>query len=314
MKIADFGIAKALDSVDTALTVTGTTIGTPAYMAPEQALARPIGPWTDLYSLGVVAFELIAGRPPFDDAEPVSLLLRHVKDAPPPLTRAAPSTAAGPRRLGRRAAREGARGPARVGGRGLGGARGDRARPRWARAGGATRSCRLGAAAAGAAPPAFDARSRRRDGGRRRSLRRGPAGCPCTAATSRAGRAAPPRGASGGRLRCCVRVGGRRAADGRRATGLPVAAGCRRRSGDAARAGPATPSRRRGRPPPAPRRPRDAAPAPTRASATRGPTIPATTSQTGWSRERDGGRRRAAREAGARLALADPAHRARCCC
>jgi serine/threonine protein kinase len=93
VKIADFGIAKALDSLETALTVTGTTIGTPAYMSPEQAIAGEIGPWTDLYSLGVMAFEMIAGRPPFGDAEPVAILLRHVKDAPPPLTLVAPSTA-----------------------------------------------------------------------------------------------------------------------------------------------------------------------------------------------------------------------------
>jgi serine/threonine protein kinase len=93
VKIADFGIAKALDSLETALTVTGTTIGTPAYMSPEQAMAGEIGPWTDLYSLGVMAFEMIAGRPPFGDAEPVAILLRHVKDAPPPLTVVAPSTA-----------------------------------------------------------------------------------------------------------------------------------------------------------------------------------------------------------------------------
>jgi serine/threonine protein kinase len=93
VKIADFGIAKALDSVDTALTVTGTTIGTPTYMAPEQATAGEIGAWTDLYAIGVIAFELIAGKPPFGDGEPVAILLRHLKDEPPPLTRVAPSTA-----------------------------------------------------------------------------------------------------------------------------------------------------------------------------------------------------------------------------
>jgi hypothetical protein len=92
VKIADFGIAKALDSLDTKLTVTGTTIGTPAYMAPEQALAKEIGAWTDLYALGIVAFELLAGRTPFGDAEPVVILLRHVQDEPPRLTRVAPAT------------------------------------------------------------------------------------------------------------------------------------------------------------------------------------------------------------------------------
>jgi hypothetical protein len=92
VKIADFGIAKALDSVETALTVTGTTIGTPTYMAPEQARGSEVGAWTDLYSLGVMAFELMAGRPPFGDADPVAILLAHVKDRPPPLSLVAPST------------------------------------------------------------------------------------------------------------------------------------------------------------------------------------------------------------------------------
>ena len=92
VKIADFGIAKALDAMETRLTVTGTTIGTPTYMAPEQARAGEVGAWTDLYSLGVMAFELIAGRPPFGDADPVAILMRHVKERPPPLASVVPST------------------------------------------------------------------------------------------------------------------------------------------------------------------------------------------------------------------------------
>jgi len=92
VKIADFGIAKALDSMETTLTVTGTTIGTPIYMAPEQARAGDVGPWTDLYSLGVMAFELVAGRPPFSNADPVAVLLDHVKTPPPLLAVATPGT------------------------------------------------------------------------------------------------------------------------------------------------------------------------------------------------------------------------------
>ena len=72
MKIADFGIAKAYNQVWTANypTATGMAIGTPAYMAPEQALGRGIGPWTDLYAAGVIAFELITGRLPDGSCAP----------------------------------------------------------------------------------------------------------------------------------------------------------------------------------------------------------------------------------------------------
>jgi serine/threonine protein kinase len=87
VKIADFGIAKATDTVGAAsvLTQAGMTVGTPPYMAPEQAMNLDIGPWTDLYSLGCVAFEIFAGRVPFDDAAPMSVLLKHINEKPPPL-------------------------------------------------------------------------------------------------------------------------------------------------------------------------------------------------------------------------------------
>jgi hypothetical protein len=63
------------------LTATGTTVGTPTYMAPEQAMAQDIGPWTDLYSVGCMAFELFTGRVPFHDSDaPMAILLRHVNE------------------------------------------------------------------------------------------------------------------------------------------------------------------------------------------------------------------------------------------
>src|SRR4051794_28879798 len=86
VKIADFGIAKATNTVRTtaALTSTGTAIGTPSYMAPEQALAEDVGPWTDLYSLGMLTFELVVGRLPFASTEePLALLLRQVNEPVP---------------------------------------------------------------------------------------------------------------------------------------------------------------------------------------------------------------------------------------
>src|SRR5215218_6993374 len=87
VKIADFGIAKATNQMQTGafLTATGTTVGTPTYMAPEQAMAQDIGPPTDLYSVGCMAFEMFTGRVPFHDTEaPMAILLRHVNEQIPP--------------------------------------------------------------------------------------------------------------------------------------------------------------------------------------------------------------------------------------
>jgi serine/threonine protein kinase len=94
VKIADFGIAKATSGVGTSamLTATGMTVGTPAYMAPEQAMALPIGPWTDLYSVGCMAYEMLSGSPPFTEGEsPMAILLQHVNKEPAPLRAANPS-------------------------------------------------------------------------------------------------------------------------------------------------------------------------------------------------------------------------------
>ncbi len=88
VKIADFGIAKAKGDVAEGayMTATGTTVGTPAYMAPEQATASEVGPQTDLYSLGVMAFEMLTGDVPFSDpVSPMAVLLKHVREAPPPV-------------------------------------------------------------------------------------------------------------------------------------------------------------------------------------------------------------------------------------
>ena len=87
VKITDFGIAKARGSASTGsfLTATGTTVGTPNYMAPEQAMGQEVGPWTDLYSVGVMAFEFFVGHVPFNDTEePVAVLMRQVSDPIPP--------------------------------------------------------------------------------------------------------------------------------------------------------------------------------------------------------------------------------------
>jgi predicted Ser/Thr protein kinase len=95
VKIADFGIAKATTSVGATssfMTAAGTAVGTPNYMAPEQALGEQVGPWSDLYSVGVIAFELFLGRLPFADTqEPMALLLRQINEHVPALTELDPS-------------------------------------------------------------------------------------------------------------------------------------------------------------------------------------------------------------------------------
>ncbi len=94
VKIADFGIAKATTKMQTGafLTATGTTVGTPTYMAPEQAMAQEIGPWTDLYSVGCMAFEMFTGKVPFHDSDaPMAILLRHVNEPIAPVKSIDPS-------------------------------------------------------------------------------------------------------------------------------------------------------------------------------------------------------------------------------
>ena len=92
VKIADFGIAKAVGGSDgRSLTGSGAAVGTPAYMAPELVTDGEIGPWTDLYALGVMAYELLAGRPPFHETEHgLALMLLHAKEPVPPLASVMP--------------------------------------------------------------------------------------------------------------------------------------------------------------------------------------------------------------------------------
>ncbi|MFN2397203.1 MAG: protein kinase [Gemmatimonadaceae bacterium] len=80
--VTDFGIARALDA-DTRLTVTGIAVGTPAYMSPEQALGeRDVDGRSDIYSLGVVAYQMLAGEVPFAGRNTTALLLRHLNEIP----------------------------------------------------------------------------------------------------------------------------------------------------------------------------------------------------------------------------------------
>ena len=82
VKVTDFGIARSLH-VDHGVTQTGTVLGTGEYLAPEQASGKPVSPATDVYSLGVVLWELLAGDVPFTGDNFVAVALRHVNEPPP---------------------------------------------------------------------------------------------------------------------------------------------------------------------------------------------------------------------------------------
>ncbi|WP_082046095.1 protein kinase domain-containing protein [Arthrobacter sp. L77] len=88
VKITDFGIARLADQVP--LTATGQVMGTAQYLAPEQATGQPATGSSDIYALGVIGYELLAGRRPFSGESQIAIALAQVNDAPPPLPQSIP--------------------------------------------------------------------------------------------------------------------------------------------------------------------------------------------------------------------------------
>lgn len=89
-KLTDFGIARQMGSDLTTLTATGQVIGTPDYLSPEQVIGEQGGALSDLYALGVVLYELITGRLPFEAETPLAAASKRMMVDPPPLTRFRP--------------------------------------------------------------------------------------------------------------------------------------------------------------------------------------------------------------------------------
>ncbi|NUN16324.1 MAG: protein kinase [Myxococcales bacterium] len=86
VKLVDFGIARMIaDDTDQSLTQAGHVAGTVSYVSPEQANDKPVTGASDLYALGVLAFELLTGAPPFSAQTPVAVLYKHIHEPPPPL-------------------------------------------------------------------------------------------------------------------------------------------------------------------------------------------------------------------------------------
>lgn len=83
-KVVDFGIARALS--ESGLTDSDTVWGSPIYFAPEQAAGDPPTPASDVYSIGVMMYEMLAGSPPFQAESPTGLAMKHLREEPPPLT------------------------------------------------------------------------------------------------------------------------------------------------------------------------------------------------------------------------------------
>lgn len=89
LRVLDFGLAKVHESSDSYLTHTGAILGTPSYLSPEGARGQTATPRSDVYSLATIAYECLAGHPPFTDTSAIRILMQQVDCEPPPLKRPA---------------------------------------------------------------------------------------------------------------------------------------------------------------------------------------------------------------------------------
>jgi serine/threonine protein kinase len=90
LKVLDFGVAAAQKEGDTQLTKTGYVIGSPKYMAPEQILGKKVDQRADIYSVGVIMYEMFTGQPPYSRGDHMSVMYQHVQGKAQPLNEANP--------------------------------------------------------------------------------------------------------------------------------------------------------------------------------------------------------------------------------
>lgn len=96
VKVLDFGLVKSVEGNTEDLTQAGLFMGSPKYMSPEQIRGDKVDVRTDIYSLGVVLYEMVTGKVPFDRPNSVNILMAHVNEAPPPLRQMTPDVAISP--------------------------------------------------------------------------------------------------------------------------------------------------------------------------------------------------------------------------
>ncbi len=96
VKVLDFGLVKDFTNLDAEMTQTGLFMGSPKYMAPEQIQRRPVDPRTDIYSLGVILYTMLAGRVPFESGTPVDILMAQINQPPPTFSEVNPGLAVPP--------------------------------------------------------------------------------------------------------------------------------------------------------------------------------------------------------------------------
>jgi serine/threonine-protein kinase len=84
VKVLDFSVAK-MDTGDNQQTRAGVVFGTPAYMSPEQGRGAKLGPQSDIYAFGIVLYEMLSGKPPFDSKIPTEVVMMHLREKPRPL-------------------------------------------------------------------------------------------------------------------------------------------------------------------------------------------------------------------------------------